>query len=122
MLTEYSLIASTEQQEGTSSIRALGLARAQTLVADQRSLLITGQTSDGDALQRAGRDVAVYLRGRCDFREYRSLQSEELEELGVKLHGVDVQQQSTRRVGNIRDVDTTFKAACEALCDIDEHV
>jgi len=60
----HDFLAGTEQQESPSSVRALRLTLAQALVANQSALLITYETTDGDADQGTIGHIAVDFGSR----------------------------------------------------------
>lgn len=107
MLALYNVLTRAEEQEGTCAVGALRLTLGETLVTDKRGLLVTRESTDVHALERAIRDLAVLLGGRDDLREHRCLDTEELEQDGVPLQILQVHEQRARRVGHVADVDTT---------------
>lgn len=118
MLALHDVSAGTEEQEGTSPIRALRIALQETFVADHRSLLVTGKPGDLDALERAVCDLAVHLGGGDDFREHGRLELEEAEEDGVPLERVEVHEQCARRVRDLSDVQVVLRPAGQALHEV----
>lgn len=113
MCAGHDVLARAEQQEGTSAVRALGLALPEALVADERALLVADQSTDLDALERAVRDLAVDLGGRSDLGEDRPPDLEEVEHDRVPLERAQVHEQGTGCVRHLRDV----QAASEAVDD-----
>ena len=60
--TLHNIGTSVEEQESASAVRALGLALVQTLVPNERRLLVTCEACDGHTLQRTVSNVAVDFR------------------------------------------------------------
>ena len=61
MATLYNLSSGTKQEERACSISALRFSLLQTQVTNERALLITNQTSYGNAFQRAISCVTIHF-------------------------------------------------------------
>jgi len=61
MVTLDNLITRAEEQEGSSAVCALGLSLFETLVPNERCLLVAHESANGHACERPIRHVAVNL-------------------------------------------------------------
>jgi hypothetical protein len=73
----YDVRARAEQQESAGAICALSLALSETLVANERSLLVTDQPTKRHPLERTIGDLTVHLARRDEAREDRIPNPEE---------------------------------------------
>ena len=115
VLAEDDLRARAEQEERPRAVRALRLSLLQALVADERRLLVARETGDLHAVERATRTDPVDLRGRDYLGEDRVFDFEELEQDGVPLERVEVQEQRAGSVRDVSDVQVRLLAAGETL-------
>ena len=72
----------------------------EAFVPNERTLLVTDQATDLNALERPVFNLAVHLRRRDDLGEDGWFYAEELQEHRVPLQGLDVHQQRSRGVRN----------------------
>jgi len=96
----HRFVAGVHQQEAAGAVGVLGLAGFHAHLAEQRRLLVTGDTADGDAALGA----AVDLRRGLHFRQHFARNVEDLQHLRIPLQGVDVEEHGARGVGVIGDV------------------
>lgn len=115
MTTGNDIRARAEKQECTSAISALGLTLLQALVADESGLLISSKAGDGNTLESTVRDLAVDLRRRGDLGKHRCLETEEVEQNGIELQSIEVQQVRTRCVSHVGDVHATLSPTSKTL-------
>lgn len=104
MVALHDLVSSAEEQEGTSSVSALGLTRLETLVADESTLLVSDKTTDRHTSESTRRDLSVDFGRGNELGQDRLAEVEELEQRGLPLESAKVQEESSRGVGNLADV------------------
>jgi hypothetical protein len=104
-----------EEYETTGSIRVLSLSLAETLVADQSSLLITDHPGDGHVLERSRGDLAVNFRRGDDLGQDGRLEAEKVDERLVPLQSLERHQQGSRGVGAVDGVDAAVDPASQVL-------
>ena len=61
MFALHDIIAGVEEQECSCPKRALRLAFLETLIADQRALLVTNEPTDWDAFQRTSVNMTIHF-------------------------------------------------------------
>ena len=98
----HDLIAGVEQQECTGPERAFGLSLMEAFIAHERTLLITDQATDLNALEQPMFDLSVHLRRRYDFGKGGWFYLEEFQKGRVPLQGLDVHQKRSRGIRNFR--------------------
>lgn len=104
-----------EEDETTRAVRVLGFTLGETLVADERGLLVTDHARDGNPVERSAFDVAVDFRRGDDAREDGRLEAKEAKERVVPLEGFDGHEECTRGVGDIDGMDAAVGCTCEVL-------
>ena len=75
-------------------------------MTDQRRLLISGDSADGDrGAQIFARSLAEFGGAILNFGQHRSWDPEEMKQIVVPFARVDVEQQRSRSVGGVGDVN-----------------
>jgi hypothetical protein len=84
-------VTDVDEDEATGAVRRLRLARVEARVAEERRLLIAGDSRDR---QRRAEEVGLrdHLGRADDPRQKRPVDTEQLEELGVPIERVEVEQ------------------------------
>jgi hypothetical protein len=112
----YDVRARAEQQEGAGAICALSLALSETLVANERSLLVTDQPTKRHTLEWTIGDLTVHFARRDEAREDRIPNPEKTQKCRVPFKRADVEQESARCVGHLADMLTSAHTAQQVLC------
>ncbi|MCY1431373.1 hypothetical protein D9M71_473400 [compost metagenome] len=96
----HRLVAGVHQQEAAGAIGVLGLAGLDAHLAEQRRLLVAGDTGNGDAAL----GVAIHFGRRAYLGQHLPRDAKDFQQLVVPLQAVDVEHQGARGVGVVGDV------------------
>ncbi len=98
------LVARVHEQEAARAVRALGVARGEAALTEERRLLVARHARDGDlAAHEIG--VAVDLAVAADLGQDGAGDVERAQDLVVPVQTVDVVEHRAARVGDVGHVD-----------------
>ena len=97
----HRLLAGIHQQEAARAVGVLGLTGLDAHLAEQRRLLVAGDTGNGDAAF----GVTIDLGRWAYLGQHLARNTQDLQQLVVPLQGMDVEHQGARGVGVIGDMD-----------------
>lgn len=113
------LLANVVEQETTSTVRVLGRARSEALLADQGRRLITETSSNLHALQGSlGKGtVCVCTRRRNNLGQPKlvAIEVEEAQQIVVVLTSVQVHEHGSRGICRVGDEDVLFLSTVEVV-------
>ena len=100
------LVAGVDESEASRPISRLHHSGTKARLADQRRLLISGDSTDGDRdAEMFGRRLAEFGGAILNLGQHRPRDPEEREKLVVPGAGMDIEQQRPRGVGGVGDVN-----------------
>ena len=112
VLREDGLLAAVHQQEAARAVGVLDHARLGAHLAEERGLLVAGDTRNGDLVgEDRGLGVSVDLARGLDLGHHRTRNAEQVEQLLVPIQRVDVEEHRARGVAHVRHMDLTARKA-----------
>ena len=105
VLREDGLVTDVQHDEATGAIGVLDRTRCEAHLAEERTLLVTGDTCDRHLVgEDCGLGVAIDLRARLHLRHHAARNVQKLEQIVIPLQGIDIEQHGTagiRHIGNV---------------------
>ena len=100
------LVARVDESEASRAVSRLHHSGTKACLANQRRLLISGDAPDGDrGAEMFGRRLAEFCGAIPNFGQHRAGDPEQLEKLVVPFARMNVEQQRSRGVGGVGDVN-----------------
>ena len=110
ILRSHQLVAGVQQHEATGAVGVLRHSGAVAALAEERRLLVAGDSGYGDRrAEQFGRGHTERVRRRIHIGQDRARHAQDLEQLVVPVAGADVEQQRARGVRRIGDVRAALR-------------
>jgi hypothetical protein len=114
-LTLDDVLSRADKQECASTVGTLGFSFPETLITNERRLLVSCQPGNLYTLECAMCNLAVHFGSRGKLGQYRCLEAKEPKQDGVPVECAQVHEQRAGCVRHVRNVYSTICSASKTL-------